>query len=131
MGNKYAENWQEYNKSALTAAKELEIINAEIIEKLTAKQLALANIAFETGTNSVKAIAEFNGPQDLLAEQTKLSREFNAQLIDSARATANIISESREAYKDWLDKGLEAITANVETFVPNFATAKEPAKKTA
>lgn len=131
MSKKYAENWQEYNKPALEAAKELEIINTEIIEKFTAKQLELVNVAFETGTKSVKAIAELKGPQDLVAEQTKLSREFNEQLIESARATAGIISESREAYQGWLDRSWETITANVVTFAPNFATVKEPAKKTA
>ncbi len=131
MGNKYAENWQEYNKSALAAAKELETINTAVIEKLTAKQLELANVAFETGTKSVKTASESKGPQNFVVEQTKLSREFNEKLIESARATADIISESREAYQGWLEKSLEAISANVQMFVPNTTTAKEPAKKTA
>lgn len=131
MGNKFAENWQEYNKSALEAAKELEIINTKIIEKLTTKQLELANMAFETGTESVYAVAALKGPQDLVAAQAKLSSEFNEQLIESARTTANIISESREAYKGWLDKSMATITANAETFMPNFAAAQASAKKTA
>ena len=127
MDNKYAENWQEYNKSALEAAKELEIINTDVIEKLTSKQSELVNAAVETGTKSVQAMAEFKGPQDLVAEQTKLSRAFNDQVMQSARATADIISASREAYGAWLENRLTAITAHAET----VATPKKSTQKAA
>ena len=41
MENKFIENWQEYGKNALEAAKELEAINTQVIEKITGKQMEL------------------------------------------------------------------------------------------
>ena len=85
MDNKFIENWQEYSKSALTAAKELEAINTQIVEKFTGKQLELANAAFEVGTKYLSSLSEVKGYQELLAEQTKLVTEFNEKFIETAK----------------------------------------------
>ncbi len=131
MDNKIAENWQEISKNTLAAAKELEAINASVIEKLTGKQMELANAALESGTQSVSALTAVKGYQELLAEQTMLAGEFNEKLIEAARQTADIFTESREAYQGWLEKGFQAFAATTPFVVPNFATEKKPVKKAA
>lgn len=131
MDNKFIENWQEYGKNALEAAKELETINTQVIEKLTGKQMELANAAFEASTKLFSSLGEVKGYQDLLSEQSKFATEFNEKLIDAARTTADILTESREAYQAWIEKGLKAVTANSELVVPNFLFPKKPAAKKA
>ncbi len=131
MDNKIAENWQEISKNTLAAAKELEAINASVIEKLTGKQMELANAALESGTQSVSALTAVKGYQELLAEQTKLAGEFNEKLIEASRQTADIITESREAYQGWLEKGFQTFAATTQFVVPNFAPANKPVKKAA
>jgi len=131
MDNKLMENWQEYSKSALAAAKELETINTQTVEKLTAKQMELANVAFETGTKYVATLSEVKGYQDLMAEQTKLATEFNEKLIEAARSTADILTESREAYQAWIEKSLKIATANTDFTLPVFPLAKKSAPKKA
>ena len=131
MENKFIENWQDYGKNALEAAKELEAINQQVIEKITGKQMDLANAAFEAGTKYIGAISEVKGYQELLAEQTKLVSEFNEKLIEAARSTADIISESREAYQAWVEKGLQAFTANADLVIPNFLNLNKAFRKAA
>jgi len=120
MENKFIENWQQYSKSALAAAKELEVLNTQMVEKLTGKQMELANAAFETSTRYLNSMTEIKGYQDLLAEQTKLATEFNEKLIENARGTADILSESREAYQAWMEKSVKLMTDGMDFAVPAF-----------
>lgn len=131
MENKFIENWQDYGKNALEAAKELEAINSQVIEKITGKQMELANAAFEAGTKYISTISEIKGYQEFFAEQTKLASEFNEKLIETARGTADIIAESREAYQAWVEKGLKTFTANADLVIPSFLSVKKTVKKAA
>jgi uncharacterized protein involved in exopolysaccharide biosynthesis len=131
MDNKLIESWQDYTKNALAAAKELEVINSQVIEKLTAKHMELANAAFEAGTKYVSTLSEVKGYQDLIAEQTKLASEFNEKMIEAARTTADILTESREAYQAWLEKGFKAVAGGSEFVLPSLFASKKPVKKAA
>ena len=124
MENKFFENWQEYGKNAMEAAKELEAINTQVIEKITGKQMELANAAFEASTKYVSSLGEVKGVQDLFSEQTKLATEFNEKVLEAARTTADLLTEAREAYQAWLEKGLKAVTGNTEFAMPNFFPLK-------
>ena len=130
MENKFIENWQEYGKNAMEAAKELEAINTQVIEKITGKQMELANAAFEASTKYVSSLGEVKGVQDLFSEQTKLATEFNEKVLEAARTTADLLTETREAYQAWLEKGFKAVTSNAEFAMPNFFPVKA-AKKAA
>ncbi|MGE0860136.1 MAG: phasin family protein [Gammaproteobacteria bacterium] len=131
MENKFIENWQEYGKTALESAKELETINTQVIEKITGKQMELANAAFEASTKLFSSLGEVKGYQDLLSEQTKLATEFNEKLLEAARSTADILTESREAYQAWLEKGLKSVTSNSEVVLPTFLFPKKATGKKA
>lgn len=120
MENAYIENWQSFGQKALAAAKELETINTGTIEKLTGQQIELTNAAFETGSRYLAAITEVKAYQDLLAEQTRLATEYNEKLIESARATADILAETREAYQAWLETNMKAATENAIVPMPSF-----------
>lgn len=130
MDNKFIENWQEYGKNAIESAKELEAINTQVIEKITGKQMELANAAFEVSTKYVSSLSEVKGVQDLISEQTKLATEFNEKILEAARSTADILTETREAYQAWIEKGLKAVSGNADFTIPNFFPIKA-AKKAA
>lgn len=131
MDKKFIENMQEYSKNAMAASKELEVINTQVIEKITGKQMELANVAFEAGTKYVSSLGEVKGVQELFSEQTKFATEFNEKLLAAARGTADILTETRDAYQAWLEKGLKALTGNAEFAMPNFGLPTKAAKKAA
>ncbi|MBK6659291.1 MAG: phasin family protein [Proteobacteria bacterium] len=130
MENKFIENWQEYGKNAIEAAKELEAINTQVIEKLTGKQMELANAAFEASTKYVSSLGEVKGVQELFSEQTKLATELNEKVLEAARTTADILTETREAYQAWIEKGFKAVSGNADFTIPSFFPLKA-AKKAA
>ena len=112
METNLLKNWQNYNQRTLEAATELKMINTRVVEQLTSKQMALANAAFDVSTKYVSLVGELkdlNGYQDLVSEQTKLATEFNEQMLATARASADIIAESRERYQAWLENTMKAV----------------------
>ncbi len=121
MDNKVVENWQDYTKSALASVKELEVINTRVFEKLTGKQMELANTAFEAGTRYMSALSEVKAYPEFVSEQAKMIAEFNETLITTARGSADIMSEAREAYQAWFEQGLKSLTANANFEIPGFA----------
>ena len=131
MDNAFIDNWQDYSKNAVAAAKELETINTQVIEKLTGKQMELANAAFETSTRYMSSLSEVKGYQEIVSEQAKLAAEFNEKLIDTARSTADIMTESRELYQSWVEKNMKAVTGGMDFSLPGFPAPKKPAAKKA
>ncbi len=131
MDNAFIDNWQDYSKNAVAAAKELETINTQVIEKLTGKQMELANAAFETSTRYMSSLSEVKGYQEIVSEQAKLAAEFNEKLIETARSTADIMTESRELYQAWVEKNMKAVTGGIDFSLPGFAAPKKPAAKKA
>ena len=131
MENKFIETWQEYSKNAVESAKELEAINAKIVEKITGKQMELANTVFEAGTKYCGAIGEVKGPQELIAEQLKFAAEFNEKLLTAARGTADMLVQTREAYQGWMEKAFKAASVGAEQLIPSFAAPKKAEKKAA
>lgn len=131
MDNAFIDNWQDYSKNAVAAAKELETINTQVIEKLTGKQMELANAAFETSTRYMSSLSEVKGYQEIVSEQAKLAAEFNEKLIDTARSTADIMTESRELYQAWVEKNMKAVTGGMDFSLPGFPAPKKPAAKKA
>ncbi|MGR8920632.1 MAG: phasin family protein [Gammaproteobacteria bacterium] len=120
MDNKLMENWQEYNKLALAAAKELETINTEVFEKLSGQQMELANTAFEAGTRYMSTLSEAKAYPEFVAEQTKVISEINEKLIEAARTSADIMTEARESYQAWMEKGIKAFTETADFSMPNL-----------
>ena len=131
MDNKIVENWQEYNKNAMASAKELEAINTRVVEKLTGKQMELINAMFESGTRYVSSVSEMKGYQELVAEQTRITTEFNEKLIEAARSTADILNETRDDYQAWVTKNMQAASANVDFNIPGVTPAKKTTRKAA
>lgn len=123
-------NFQEYTKNATVAAKELEAINSDIIQKLTGKQMEIANQTFEMGTKYFGNMTETKDYQNIIGEQTKMVAEFNEQMIEAARETADIVTEARESYQTWVEKQVEVFTGAVDFSFPMTNIAPVKAKRT-
>jgi len=131
MENKIFEQYQDFGKNFLAAAKDLETLNTKTFEKLAGKQIEFANAAIEAGARFTTSLSSVKALPELFAEQTKLATELNEQFIAAARSTADIISESREAYQAWFEKGVKAVTGSNEFAVPAFVFPFTPSKKAA
>ena len=133
MDNNLLEQWQKLGRSGLEASRELEAINTDVMQKLTGAQMELANATFELGSRYMAGLGDAEGYQDALAEQTKLLSEYNEKLIETARATADAVSEAREAYQGWMEKSIQNLGGLSEFNLAGFEAAnkKAPAQRKA
>jgi phasin family protein len=131
MDSKIFEKYQEFGENFFAAAKDLEALNTKTFEKLTGKQIEFANAAIEAGTRFTTSLGSVKALPEFLAEQTKLAAELNEQFIAAARSAADIISESREAYQAWFERGVKALTGSNDFAVPAFVFPFAPSKKAA
>lgn len=130
MDYKFFENWQDYGKNAMAAAKELETINTELLQQLTNKQLELTNTAIEAGTRYWQTLGDVKAYPELLSDNTRMAAEFNEKLMETTRETADILAQSRESYQSWLENNLQRAGVPT-TFTLTPEAAKKPARKAA
>jgi glycine betaine/choline ABC-type transport system substrate-binding protein len=116
-----------FGKSAMASAKELETINVKLVEKLSAKNMELFNSAVEINNKFVALLGQPAGLQDLMNEQLKLVGEYNGKMVTTIKEAADIVVESQDEYKTWLESGLKSVAQAAQEFSPMPKTAKKKA----
>jgi phasin family protein len=110
------------NTQALAAAKQLAAINTRALDKLVQQQLALASEVVQGGVKQLELMREPKGVKEYLSAQAELSREGAEKVLAAARETVAVLSGVRDEYGAVLEKGIEAVNAEVKA---------APAKKVA
>jgi len=112
MQKDFIEQWATLGKSALDSMKELGIINAKIVEKMTAQQQAILNTCLEASAKELELASSATDPKDLMAKQTALSTEYNAKFVEIVRATNDLLSECKNELSKWAEEGMEKTIAS-------------------
>jgi len=110
------------SKAAADSAKELESINTKLLEKLTQKNMDLFNSTVDLNNKFISLFGNAKGVQELIAEQTQLSAEYNAKLMATMQEAGEIVMGSQGGYQSWIESGFKS-------FIP--ATPKATRKKAA
>lgn len=99
--------WAEMNKAAMNAFKELGEINANAMNRLTQRQLDMVNLYMEGGAKQLEMFSDAKNMQDVMATQSKLVGEFNEKLIENAKQTIEVLTDTKDALTNWAEKGVE------------------------
>jgi len=119
MQKELIEQWATLGKSALDSMKELGVINAKIVEKMTAQQQAILNTCLEASAKELELVSTSKDPKDLLARQAALSSEYNSKFVDIVRTTNDLLSECKNELTKWAEKGMEKTVASFSTSKPS------------
>ena len=87
--------------------KELGEISTKAFEKVGEQQLGLVSTYVDTGIKQASLLTESKGYKDLLAGQTKLMTEYNEKMLDAARKTTEIMTDSKDEMVAWFEKTQE------------------------
>ena len=118
------DNWQGFAQAAMETSQELESINTGVFEKITAAQMDFANAMIESGTRFAGTMGEMKDIPAVISEQTRLFNEINEKMLETARNTADILNESRESYKSWVERGIKSATDNYEAAISDLDISK-------
>lgn len=108
------EPWAQFGSMSYASLKELGEINTKTFEKMGEQQLGWVNACVDTGIKQVTLLTESKGYKDLLAGQTKLMTEYNEKMLDAARKSTEIMTDSKDEMAAWFEKTLENGTAPVK-----------------
>lgn len=107
MENSLLTQWESFAKSAFDTTKELEALNLKLFEQLSQKQVELVSGLAELGNKWLSSFGEHKGLSELVAAQSKLANEYNSKVLSISKEAAELLTGSREDYKNWFEKGFK------------------------
>jgi phasin family protein len=108
--NEILQQLTDMNKQFMESFKQLGEINAAMMSKLTERQMAAANAYVEGMSKQMETIGEVKNPQDVVALQAKLAKEFGEKMMENARQTMDVLTQTRSDLAAWVEKGMEVAT---------------------
>jgi hypothetical protein len=135
-------SFSDYSKTAVVSAKDLLAINSKLMGKLLDSQISLAALYVESSEKQMGLMESMDNPSEFLSKETSLFEEYSSKFADVAQESMQIVKESSEEYKSWVESGLkvadeavkDAQSAAVAEITPVKAkapVAKKPAVKKA
>jgi len=113
QNNNFIQQWSALNNSATAAMQELGEINAKAMERLTQRQMEMMNVYMESGAKQLEVMGQAKGFQDVTTAQTKLYAEMQEKLMDNARQTVDILSETKNELAAWVEKAMQTAMDNM------------------
>ncbi|MCB1875344.1 MAG: phasin family protein [Chromatiales bacterium] len=101
-------------KNQYEAAKQLADINMRTSEKLMQKQLELFGLYLQANADQMDLLTKAKGFQELYAGQAELARGLAEKVMASARESAEVATGARDEVTAWMEKGAEAVAANLK-----------------
>lgn len=115
MQEKIYGDFTKASAAAMESLKELGEINTRFVDKLTKQQLEVFNKYVSEGPAQVKTLAEAKGYKDLLSAQSVLVKQYNEEFMGLIRDTAKILTDAKDDYAAWMEKGVAAVTPSAKT----------------
>jgi phasin family protein len=112
MQKEFIDQWATLGKSALDSMKELGVINAKIVEKMTAQQQCILSTCLEASAKELELASSSTDPKELLSKQAALSSEYNAKFVEIVRTTNELLSECKNELAKWAEQGMEKTVAS-------------------
>ena len=100
-------SFSDYSKTAVVSAKELLAINSKLMGKLLDSQITLAALYVESSEKQMGLMESIDNPSEFLNKETSLFEDYSNKFADVARESMQIVKESSEEYKSWVESGLK------------------------
>lgn len=110
MQDKIYGDFTKASAAVMDSLKELGEINTRFVDKLAKQQMEAVNKYVTEGPAQVKTLAEVKGYKELLAAQSALIKQYNEEYMGLIRQTAQIVSDAKDEYTAWVEKGVAAVT---------------------
>lgn len=113
MQTDFVKQWADIGNKTVSSLKDLGEINTKAAQKLTQQQLDFIDCCLETGVKQITLVTDSKGYKELLSGQANLASEFNEALMETLRKNSDILTESKDEFTAWLEKGYEAFATPV------------------
>jgi len=112
--NDVMKQWTEANQNMMEAMKQLGEINTTVMTKLTERQMSVINAYMESVSQQLETMKDAKDVQTVISSQAKLATEFSEKMLDNARQTMDVLSQTRNDLTGWVEKGVENVNSAVQ-----------------
>ncbi|MCI0564839.1 MAG: phasin family protein [Nitrososphaera sp.] len=108
MQTDLVKQWTDIGNKAMISIKEFTDINAKATQKLTQQQLDFMDCCLEAGVKQISLVTDSKGYKELFSGQASLASEYNEVLMDTLRKTTETLTETKDEFSAWFEKGCES-----------------------
>ena len=126
MQKEFAASIEQMNKTSVDAMKRLGEIQLRSMERLAEQQLAITSSVLDQGVKQMRTLAGSKDVSSVLESQTSYFTDLNAQAMDNAKNTADILATTKSELTEWVEAGVKAAS---ETPLGKAVASAAPKKK--
>ena len=108
MQKEFAASIEKMNKTSVDAMKRLGEIQLRSMERLAEQQIAVTSAALDQGVKQLRSLAGSKDVSAVVESQTSYLTELNAQVVENAQKTADILTTTKSELTDWVEAGVKA-----------------------
>jgi phasin family protein len=102
--------WSDLSKNALESAQKFVSLNKDLLMGLAKQQMDMINLCMESGVKQMQTVSSLRSMQDVVCAGNSLVEDFNKKLMDNARVTSEILTDTKDQLACLLENGLKTAT---------------------
>ena len=96
-------------------------LNLRIFERLAARQMDTVNLYMEHGIRVMKLATESKGYNEFFKGQVEATKDLSERLMTETKTTMALAGDVRDEYRNWFEKNLAEVSADLRKGVPTVA----------
>ena len=108
MQKEFAASIETMNKTSIDAMKRLGEIQLRSLERLAEQQIAITSAVLDQGVKQMRTLAGSKDVSAVVESQTGYLTELNAQVVENAQKTADILATTKTELTEWVEAGVKA-----------------------
>ena len=107
-------DWTNKSVERMTSLGEL---NVRIFEKMAARQMDTVTLYMEHSMRLMKLATESKGYNEFFKGQVDATKELGERVMAESKSTMQLVGEARDDYRDWFEKNLNEVSADLRKSV--------------
>lgn len=108
MQKEFAASIEKMNKTSVDAMKSFGEIQLRSMERLAEQQIAFTSAFLDQGVKQMRTLVGSKDAAAVVESQTSYFTELNAQVVESAKKTADILTTTKVELTEWVEAGVKA-----------------------
>lgn len=96
-------------------------LNIKIFERVAARQMDTMNLFMEHGIRVMKVATESKGYNEFFKGQVDAAKDLSERLMSESKNNMGLAGQVRDDYRQWFEKNLAAVSADLRKGVPTNA----------
>lgn len=122
MQDNFINNFEQFGKQAMAAAKEVVDYNNTFLNQVLEAQVSMANLYVEGSEKQLELLDSIKEPQEYIAAQSELVQEYAEKIAAAAQRNVEISQQAGEQAREWVE---QTASSAQEAFQAAVNAAKE------